>query len=223
MEKRVTMLLASMALSTAMAMAQTKVSGTILTAEGDPVVGASVLVVGTKTGTVTDVDGHYQMSIPAGSTLRISYLGLKTKTVKAKENQTVYLEADNTTLNDVVVTALGVSRQKKALGYAVTEVKGEDLNLSRGGLSNPVNALQGKIAGLQISSGAGSMGGSAKVLIRGANSLSRATTSRSSSSTVCPSRAVTTTARKQPEVPRATTTATSCRTSTPTTLRAFLY
>ena len=65
MEKRVTMLLASMALSTAMAMAQTKVSGTILTAEGDPVVGASVLVVGTKTGTVTDVDGHYQMSIPA--------------------------------------------------------------------------------------------------------------------------------------------------------------
>ncbi|MDD5820640.1 MAG: carboxypeptidase-like regulatory domain-containing protein, partial [Prevotella sp.] len=86
MEKRVTMLLASMALSTAMAMAQTKVSGTILTAEGDPVVGASVLVVGTKTGTVTDVDGHYQMSIPAGSTLRISYLGLKTKTVKAKEN-----------------------------------------------------------------------------------------------------------------------------------------
>ena len=76
MEKRVTMLLASMALSTAMAMAQTKVSGTILTAEGDPVVGASVLVVGTKTGTVTDVDGHYQMSIPAGSTLRISYLGL---------------------------------------------------------------------------------------------------------------------------------------------------
>ena len=59
MEKRVTMLLASMALSTAMAMAQTKVSGTILTAEGDPVVGASVLVVGTKTGTVTDVDGHY--------------------------------------------------------------------------------------------------------------------------------------------------------------------
>lgn len=171
MEKRVTMLLASMALSTAMAMAQTKVSGTILTAEGDPVVGASVLVVGTKTGTVTDVDGHYQMSIPAGSTLRISYLGLKTKTVKAKENQTVYLEADNTTLNDVVVTALGVSRQKKALGYAVTEVKGEDLNLSRGGLSNPVNALQGKIAGLQISSGAGSMGGSAKVLIRGANSL----------------------------------------------------
>ena len=171
MEKRVTMLLASMALSTAMAMAQTKVSGTILTAEGDPVVGASVLVVGTKTGTITDVDGHYQMSIPAGSTLRISYLGLKTKTVKAKENQTVYLEADNTTLNDVVVTALGMSRQKKALGYAVTEVKGEDLNLSRGGLSNPVNALQGKIAGLQISSGAGSMGGSAKVLIRGANSL----------------------------------------------------
>ena len=132
MDKRLKMLLATMTLSSGLAMAQTKVSGTILTAEGDPVVGASVLVVGTKTGTVTDVDGHYQMSIPAGSTLRISYLGLKTKTVKAKENQTVYLETDKTTLNDVVVTALGVSRQKKALGYAVTEVKGEDLNLKIG-------------------------------------------------------------------------------------------
>ena len=74
MDKRLKMLLATMTLSSGLAMAQTKVSGTILTAEGDPVVGASVLVVGTKTGTVTDVDGHYQMSIPAGSTLRISTL-----------------------------------------------------------------------------------------------------------------------------------------------------
>lgn len=71
MDKRLTMLLATMMLSSGLAMAQTRISGTILTAEGDPVVGASVLVVGTKTGTVTDVDGHYQMSIPAGSTLRI--------------------------------------------------------------------------------------------------------------------------------------------------------
>lgn len=164
-------LLSTLALGTTMMWAQSRVSGTILTSDGDPVVGASVVVVGTKTGTVTDVDGHYQMSIPVGSTLRISYLGMKPKTVKAKENQTVYLDQDNTMLNDVVVTALGVSRQKKALGYAVSEVKGEDLNLSRGGLSNPVNALEGKVAGLQISSGAGSMGGSSKILIRGANSL----------------------------------------------------
>ena len=64
MDKRLTMLLATMMLSSGLAMAQTRISGTILTAEGDPVVGASVLVVGTKTGTVTDVDGHYQMSIP---------------------------------------------------------------------------------------------------------------------------------------------------------------
>ena len=164
-------LLSTLALGTTMMWAQSRVSGTILTSDGDPVVGASVVVVGTKTGTVTDVDGHYQMSIPVGSTLRISYLGMKPKTVKAKENQTVFLDQDNTMLNDVVVTALGVSRQKKALGYAVSEVKGEDLNLSRGGLSNPVNALEGKVAGLQISSGAGSMGGSSKILIRGANSL----------------------------------------------------
>lgn len=84
----------------------------------------------------------------------------------------IVLEGEDNTLNDVVVTALGVSRQKKALGYAVTELKGDEMLKSRGGLSNPVNALQGKVAGLTISSSAGSMGGSSKVLLRGANSLS---------------------------------------------------
>jgi outer membrane cobalamin receptor len=84
----------------------------------------------------------------------------------------VKLMPEDNTLNDVVVTALGVSREKKALGYAVSEVKGSDLIKSRGGLNNPVNALTGKVAGLQISSGAGSMGGSSKILIRGVSSLS---------------------------------------------------
>jgi TonB-dependent SusC/RagA subfamily outer membrane receptor len=84
----------------------------------------------------------------------------------------VFLKSDAQALDEVVVTAMGISREKKALGYAVSEVNGEDLIKSRGGLNNPVNSLQGKVAGLQISSGAGSMGGSSKVLIRGNNSLS---------------------------------------------------
>lgn len=156
-----------------MALAQTKVSGTVVSQDdGEPIVGASILVLGTKMGTLTDVDGHFELTIPASSKLKVTYLGMLTQTVAAKGSMKIAMVQDDKTLDDVVVTALGVSRQKKALGYAVSEVAGDDMLKSRGGLSNPVNALQGKVAGLQISSGAGSMGGSSKILIRGANSLS---------------------------------------------------
>jgi TonB-linked SusC/RagA family outer membrane protein len=84
----------------------------------------------------------------------------------------VYLHDDNEELGQIVVTALGISREKKALGYSVTDVKGDELLKSRGGLSNPVNALQGKVAGLQIASSSGLLGGSSKVLIRGNHSIS---------------------------------------------------
>ena len=154
-------------------MAQIRVSGTVTSSDdGEPVVGASILVQGTKTGTVTDVDGNFQLTAPEGCELKVSYLGMKTKNVKVAANLKIVLQSDNRTLDDVVVTALGVSREKKALGYAVSEVKGSDLIKSRGGVSNPVNALQGKVAGLQISSSSGSMGGSSKIIIRGASSLS---------------------------------------------------
>lgn len=156
-----------------MTSAQTKVSGTVMQSEdSEPIVGAAIIVAGTKTGTVTDVDGNFSITVPEGSKLKVSYLGRKPQTVKAEKNMKIYLDSDDKTLDEVVVTALGVSRQKKALGYAMSEVDGQELNKSRGGLSNPVNALQGKVSGLQISSGAGSMGGSSKILIRGNNSLS---------------------------------------------------
>ena len=173
MEKRLLVFLACLFLSLGMAMAQIRVSGTVTSSDdGEPVVGVSILVQGTKTGTVTDVDGNFQLTAPEGSELKVSYLGMKTKNVKAAASLKIVLQSDNRTLDDVVVTALGVSREKKALGYAVSEVKGSDLIKSRGGVSNPVNALQGKVAGLQISSSSGSMGGSSKIIIRGASSLS---------------------------------------------------
>ena len=161
-------------LSTGMALAQTTVTGKVVSQEdGEPVIGASIKIEGTKTGTVTDVDGNFSLVAPSGNAkLVISYLGMKSQKVVAKSKMKIVLEGEDNTLNDVVVTALGVSRQKKALGYAVTELKGDEMLKSRGGLSNPVNALQGKVAGLTISSSAGSMGGSSKVLLRGANSLS---------------------------------------------------
>ncbi|MDN5554905.1 SusC/RagA family TonB-linked outer membrane protein [Prevotella sp.] len=172
MEKRLLVFLACLFLNLGMALAQIRVSGTVSSDDGEPVVGASILVQGTKTGTVTDVDGNFQLTAPEGCELKVSYLGMKTKNVKVAANLKIVLQSDNRTLDDVVVTALGVSREKKALGYAVSEVKGSDLIKSRGGVSNPVNALQGKVAGLQISSSSGSMGGSSKIIIRGASSLS---------------------------------------------------
>ena len=174
MEKRLTMLMVSLLLFVGSALAQTKISGTVLSQEdGQPIIGAAVKVVGTQTGMLTDVNGRFNVTLPAGKDqLEITYLGYESKTVQAKNGMRVFLKADARSLDEVVVTAMGISREKKALGYAVSEVDGDELIKSRGGLSNPVNALQGKVSGLQISSGAGSMGGSSKVLIRGNNSLS---------------------------------------------------
>ena len=174
MKQRLTMLLAATLLMVGTALAQTKVNGTVVSQEdNEPVVGVSVLVVGTNVGTVTDVNGKFSLTVPAGkSQLRFTYVGMETLEVSARPNMRIVLRNGDTNLDEIVVTAMGISREKKALGYAVSELKGDELIKSRGGLSNPVNALQGKVAGLQISSGAGSMGGSSKVLIRGANSLS---------------------------------------------------
>lgn len=109
------------------ALAQSTVSGTVTSSDdGQPVVGASVMVNGTKTGTVTDVDGKFTLNVPAGSKLRISYLGMKPQTVTASSNMKVKLESDNQTLSDVVVTAQGLARQKRSLGYATTQIKAED-------------------------------------------------------------------------------------------------
>ena len=174
MKQRLTMFLAAMFLMVGTALAQTKVNGTVVSQEdNEPVIGVSVLVVGTNIGTVTDSNGAFSLTVPEGkSQLRFTYVGMETLEVSARPNMRIVLRNGDTNLDEIVVTAMGISREKKALGYAVSEVNGDELIKSRGGLSNPVNALQGKVAGLQISSGAGSMGGSSKVLIRGNNSLS---------------------------------------------------
>ena len=174
MKKRLTLFFVSLFLCVGSVLAQTKVTGTVYSQEdGQPIIGAAVKVDGTQTGMLTDVNGKFTLTLPEGKNqITVSYLGYLAQTVTAKNGMRIFLKADAATLDEVVVTAMGISREKKALGYAVSEVNAEDLIKSRGGLSNPVNALQGKVAGLQISSGAGSMGGSSKVLIRGNNSLS---------------------------------------------------
>jgi TonB-linked SusC/RagA family outer membrane protein len=158
-----------------LAQAQSRsVSGKVLYADSDsPIAGASIIVKGTSIGVTSGADGSFTISVPASSsTLQVSYIGTQLVEVEATDNIIVRLYDETEELGQIVVTALGISREKKALGYAVTDVKGDELLKSRGGLNNPVNALQGKVAGLQIASSSGLLGGSSKVLIRGNHSIS---------------------------------------------------
>ena len=145
-------------------------SGVVKDALGETVIGASVIVKGTTNGTITDFDGAFSLSgVKKGDIIQISFVGYQT--VEMAWNGTplnIVLKDDTQALEEVVVTALGMKREKKALGYAVTEMKGEDLNAN---VINPVSALQGKVAGVEINAGDGGMFGSNKIMIRGASTL----------------------------------------------------
>ena len=137
-----------------------------------PVVGAGVVVQGTTNGAITDFDGSFNLNnVPVGATLEVTCIGYKPVQVVFDGGPVnVVLVEDNELLNEVVVTALGISREKKSLGYAVQDVKSEEL--TRGGGINLTDALQGKVAGLQITNSGTGVGGSSRVIIRGSSSLS---------------------------------------------------
>ena len=156
------------------ALAQTvTVTGTVHDTEGYEVIGASVTVVGHQgLGIATDLNGAFKLqNVPSNGTLRISFVGMKTQDIplNGRTHIEVILEPDNELLDEVVVTALGIKREKRSLGYAIQELKGEDLLSSRE--SNVTNALSGKIAGLQVVKGGGGIAGSSKIVLRGNNSL----------------------------------------------------
>ena len=164
------MIFAGLFLMIGVALAQSSVKGTVTSSEdGEPIVGASVMVDCTKTGTVTDLDGHFELNVPAGSKLVITYLGMKKKTVTAAANMKVALDSDNKELKEVVVTAMGITRDKKALGYSSQNLKASDLNVS--GTSSLASALQGKLTGVSIRQSSGAPGASAQITIRGARSF----------------------------------------------------
>ena len=140
------------------------IKGTVADADG-PLIGATVKVAGANNGTVTDFNGNFSIQCKPGTTLEISYVGYKTITAKAKDGMTVTMEADGKVLNEVVVTALGVKRDRKALGYGLSEVKGEELTKAKE--TNVINSLSGKVAGLVVQNTAGGASGSTRVLLRG--------------------------------------------------------
>ena len=142
----------------------TKISG-VVTDGTEPIIGASVRVKGTNKGTITDLDGRFSLDVAAGTELIVTYVGYKEVTVKAAANMKVVLQEENTALSEVVVTALGIKRERKALGYGVSEVKGEELTKAKE--TNVINSLSGKVAGLVVQNTAGGASGSTRVLLRG--------------------------------------------------------
>ena len=171
MKKRLTMFLAALFLCMGTAMAQTKVSGTVFSQEdGQPIIGAAVKVDGTSTGMLTDVNGRFSLTLPAGkNTITVSYLGYESKTVQAKNGMRVFLKSDATALDEVVVTAMGISRQQKTLGYSAQTL--DDESLTAGKLTDVTGALAGKVAGLQVNSTSGDPGQASSVIIRGISSI----------------------------------------------------
>ncbi|WP_455672103.1 SusC/RagA family TonB-linked outer membrane protein, partial [Phocaeicola sp.] len=145
-------------------------TGVVKDATGETVIGASVVVKGTTNGTITGIDGDFSLgNVKNGDIIIISFVGYQTMEVKWDGKPVnVTLKDDTQTLQEVVVTALGMKRSTKALGYAVTEMKGDEL---QNNAINPVSALQGKVAGVEISGSDGGMFGSTKILIRGASTL----------------------------------------------------
>ena len=143
MEKKLTMFLVSLFLCVGSALAQTKVTGTVYSQEdGQPIIGAAVKVDGTQTGMLTNVNGQFSLTLPEGKkTLTISYLGYESKTVTAKNGMRVFLKADATALDEVVVTAMGISRQQKTLGYSAQTLDNEELTIGK--LTDVTSALAG--------------------------------------------------------------------------------
>jgi iron complex outermembrane receptor protein len=148
-------------------MAQNKVSGTVLDATGEPLIGVSVLEAGTSNGVVTDFDGNFTLTVKQGANLVVSYIGYVTQTVAAQNGMKITLEEDNQVLNEVVVVGYGTMRRKDVTS-SITTVKAEDLN--RGVFTDPGQMLQGKVPGLVISSTADPNGG-ATITLRGASTL----------------------------------------------------
>lgn len=148
------------------------VKGKVLDENGDPIIGASVKVKGTKNATVTDIDGNFAFEVPESSVLVVSYLGYTDKEINADaKDMTISMRENSEVLNEVVVTALGIKRSEKALSYNVQKLGGEDLNTVKN--TNFMNSLSGKIAGVNINASAAGMGGATRVVMRGPKSITQ--------------------------------------------------
>ena len=173
MVKKLTFTLMCLATGVGMAVAQkTNVSGVVVSAEdGQPVIGASVIVKGTTIGTVTDFDGKFTLEVPDGQkTLQISYVGMVQQEVAVRPNVSVRLISDTQNLDEVVVTAQGLTRKEKSLGYSTQQVKADELVQVR--TTDLNNALVGKVSGVQFVGSSGATFDEGTIVLRGSTSIS---------------------------------------------------
>lgn len=150
---------------------QINVTGTVTDVNNEPLIGVNVKIKGTATGTITDFDGKFALETAKGAVLEISYVGYKSKEVKVVDGKplSVILTEDTEVLSEVVVTALGIKKEAKSLSYNVQQV--DNSEITRVADANFVNNLNGKIAGVTINSSSSGVGGSSRVVMRGAKSL----------------------------------------------------
>lgn len=169
----ISLVAASCCLGTMIATAQTtQVTGTVISMEDNmPVIGASIVVKGTTTGTVTDMDGNFTLEVPSDAHfIQISYVGMESQELRIKQNMgTIRMASDSQNLDEVVVTAMGLTREKKSLAYAIQEVGSDEL--TKAGQISVTGALSGKVAGVQINQFGGGVGSSARISVRGNSSL----------------------------------------------------
>jgi TonB-linked SusC/RagA family outer membrane protein len=173
MEKRLMTMLVGLFLLVGGVLAQTKVSGTVVSQDdGQPVVGASVLVVGTSTGAVTNASGQFSLTVPEGKkTLRITYIGMEPLEVSARPNMRILLTSNNKSLDEVIVVAYGTQKKSSFTGSAMS-MKEKDMSAQKGSL---VKSLEGKIAGVRVGSSIGDPGADQNILIRGIGSINGST------------------------------------------------
>ena len=155
--------------TTGLAFSQNIVTGTVEDADG-PLIGASVLIKGTTVGTITDMDGQFSIEAKVGDELEFSYMGYTSQTHKVTGKTLNVTMSENTeVLSEVVVTAMGLKRDRKALGYEVGEVKGEELTKAKE--TNVANSLAGRVAGLVVQGTAAGASGSTRVMLRGTTEM----------------------------------------------------
>ena len=172
MKAKLTSLLVCLMMLPMMAFAASKVTGTVTDSNGDPLIGVSVIIKGTQMGTQTNIDGEYSINASSGDVLKFSYIGYTTQEIKVASATSinVTMQEDNKVLDEVVVTALGIKRSEKALTYNTQQINAGEITAVKD--ANFVNALSGKVAGLNINSSSAGIGGGSKVVLRGSKSLS---------------------------------------------------
>lgn len=169
MIKRLILFLTCLFLTAGMALAQTRVGGVVVALpDNEPVVGASVKVVGTTNGTVTDIDGKFSLSVPANAQLEFSYIGMKSKVLTAKANMRVEMESVDNTIDEVMVVAYGVSKKSSFTGSA-QNVDNKKIELRP--ITSATKALEGNVSGLLMTSGTGQPGTGASIRVRGFGSI----------------------------------------------------